>query len=278
MPEMPEVETMVGRLQKHVGKTIYMMSTIRCPARYLPGDYESKEPIMQKITGIYRRGKFMVFALERGAMLAHNAMSGYWDTKDEPWCFDYVEGARESSLTDIQVQIQLADPVSPLVTAQLLRFHDARKFGSLRYLTPEQLAEKLSSLGPEAVDSQHLYEPSAVITLPQFDEVMRGGRKKTVKEMLVLQDRIAGVGNIYACEALWKAHVRPTLPAVQLNDQETVDLFESVKSVMSAALDRGLNYDGLKIYRRSTCPDCSGPVSNEKIKGRSTYWCPKCQS
>ena len=117
MPEMPEVEVMTQNLQKFVGKTIKEI-TIDKNKRYLGPDQIVKT-LGQKINGVFRRGKFMVFMLEHGAILAHNAMSGYWDTVDTPWTFDYVEGKRVSKDSDVRAMFLLED-------GRVIRFHDAR--------------------------------------------------------------------------------------------------------------------------------------------------------
>jgi formamidopyrimidine-DNA glycosylase len=267
MPEMPEVETMVSRLQKYVGQDVWYVAPAdgEDPDRYADRDFAPP----QKLGGVFRRGKFMVFMLEDCALLCHNAMSGYWDELDDPWTFDYVEGKRKSSETDIRALVN--------VGTSLLQFHDARKFGSLRVVSPEELATKLSALGPEAASSKHLYEPTAVITEAQFAAAMNRGKKKAVKEVLMSQEKIAGVGNIYAAEACWAAKVDPFRLASSLSPTETTDLFCAVRSVMEGAIERSLNYDGLKIYRRKECPLDKTPVKTAKLKGRATYWCPACQ-
>jgi formamidopyrimidine-DNA glycosylase len=114
---------------------------------------------------------------------------------------------------------------------------------------------------------------------PEKFEVICNSRK-SIKELLLDQSKIAGVGNIYAAEALWFAGIDPrrianTLPP--LGPRSRFELFLSIRSVLRQALERRLNYNGLKIYRRDVCPVCGGTVTAEDIKGRTTYWCPTCQ-
>lgn len=270
---MPEVETMVERLQKWVGWRIISASAEH--ERYLPGD-ERTEVEKELINGIFRRGKYIVFTTSRGAILCHNAMSGYWDTTSEPWTFDYVEGSRESNDDDVRVRFLIEGPIGEnLVT---LRFHDARKFGSLRFMNPEQLAEKLSEIGPEILQTKHVYEPTSRLLANDFFQVCKKSRKKTIKEVLMEQKHMAGVGNIYASEACSLATVRPTRVASELSETEMNLVYNSAAVVMAEALMRKLDYGGLKVYRRKTCGHCkTGNVVRELVKGRATFWCERCQ-
>lgn len=283
MPEMPEVETMVSRLQSIVGYRLAEVLTKQGEdtERYNNFSFEKQEDVPPLITGIYRRGKFIVFMLSNNkALICHNAMSGYWDNHDDPWTFDYVEGKRESSITDVKTLLKLWDESTPGVRhIRLWRFHDTRKFGYLKIVTPEFLAEKLSKLGPEADHTPNLYEPSEVMTPEKFDAICES--KKTIKELLLDQNKIAGVGNIYAAEALWYAGIDPrrvakTLPSLGTNSRFA--LFLAIRSVLRQALERRLDYSGLRVYRRDECYVCKSKITAEDIKGRTTYWCPTCQT
>lgn len=277
MPEMPEVETMVDRLQKYCGMTIRSVSVLDgATDRYLPGG-ERLHLVGQKVNGVFRRGKFMVFMLDRGALLCHNAMSGYWDSLDEPWTFDYVEGDRISTGADVRVKILLSRPEAELTTAQCLRFHDARKFGQLRYLDPGALAKKLDDLGPEMVNSKHSYQPSETITRDGFVRRFQIGRKP-IKAALMEQKNVTGIGNIYAAEALHMAGIDPHKKGHDCSPDELTRLFLCCQVALNDALDRKLDYSKLVIYRRSNCSKCGAPVmSDDTIGGRTTYYCAVCQ-
>jgi len=277
MPEMPEVETMVRRLQSWKGwritdvKVDVRMSS-KAAKKFLPGD-EYNSVIGQGIVDVYRRGKFIIFMTSSGAILAHNAMSGYWDMLEDPWTFDYVEGQRASTDADVRVMFKL----EMFGEQKTLRFHDARMFGSVRYMDPTQLAVKLSKLGPEADHTMSLYEPVQVLTSEHFNALCTG-HYKSVKELLMNQDKIAGIGNIYASEACWFAGVDPHRTSDSLTGVERNRLFLGIRSVLRQALERRLDYGGLKVYRRKQCQNCESPIITDKIKGRSTYWCARCQN
>jgi formamidopyrimidine-DNA glycosylase len=273
MPEMPEVETMVERLQKYAGYSIIAADGRH--NRYLP-DGDNIEATGQTIRGVYRRGKFIIFMLDRGALLCHNAMSGYWDSDDDRWTFDYVEGKRESRDSDIRASLLLC-PSGKILSQYGVNifFHDARKFGYIKYVDPEQLAKKLSSLGGEAVESKNVYEPR-FITLADFFLACNSS-KRPIKDLLMDQSLIAGVGNIYAAEACWLARINPFRPACELDGEQIEKLLSSIKNVLNDALERKLNYEGLRVYRRKVCGVCTGKIESKRLKGRSTYWCPTCQ-
>lgn len=275
MPEMPEVETMVDRMQKYAGLTVQLAAVSEDSDRYLPGD-DRQKVMRQKINGVFRRGKFMIFMLDHGALLCHNAMSGYWDSIDEPWTFDYVEGERASTSSDVRAGLLLSSPENMLLTAQSLRFHDARKFGSLKYFTPEDLAVKLSSLGPEMLESKHLYQPNTEVDEESFIDTFQKV-KLPIKVAMMDQKRIAGIGNIYAVEACWAARIDPRKPGRELNENQLSQLYHSSQAVLQAALDRNLDYKNLNIYRKKICPVCHIAVTVIDLKGRSTYLCESCQ-
>jgi formamidopyrimidine-DNA glycosylase len=268
---------MAERLQEWKGWRIedVMVDTGLSPAaskRYLPGD-EYNSVLGQAIQDVCRRGKYLVFVTSSGALLCHNAMSGYWDSALEPWTFDYVEGKRVSSSKDIRVGLTLECGT----IQRTLYFHDTRKFGSLHFVDPTTLAQKLSKLGPDAMQTPRMYEHRWM----HPEDMVRVFRSpKTVKEILMDQTKIAGVGNIYASEACWYAGISPfrvanTLP--EIGSTSVLRVFLSVRSALYIALKRKLDYKGLMVYRQKECRVCKGPIRSQELKGRNTFWCPKCQ-
>ena len=277
MPELPEVDLMVQRLKEWRGCKITdvvvdaTMSS-KAASKFLPGD-EATKITGQRILEVCRRGKFMIFITEDGALLAHNAMSGYWDLADEPWTFDYVEGARVPGTKDVRVRLLIEPAGSGEI--KTIRFHDARMFGSLRFLSPEQLAEKLDKLGPEAILTPNAYEQTPVISIATMFDACKS--KRTIKEVLMDQDKIAGLGNIYAVETLFNAQIKPTRIASSLSTTDVIKVLFSIKTVLQTAITNKLDYAGLCVYRRAICKHCENKITVEDIKGRSTYWCDICQ-
>lgn len=264
------------------GRRITSVEVLR-GTKYLPGD-ETKQIQGMKICHVLRRGKYLLFYGsydwdETGnhgklaLVVIHNAMSGFWDFESDPWTFDYVEGQRESKESDVRVRFMLDD-------GKVLRFHDARLFGSIRFhLTAltSKCVPALAKLGPDALRTDY----SPLISSWDFEDFKtRAKRAKpavTIKELLMDQTIVAGVGNIYAAEALWESSIDPHRPANSLTDVELHLLYVRVPDVLRWALDRKLSYKELKIYRKRSCLHCKTPISVTKIKERSTYHCPTCQ-
>lgn len=292
MPELPEVTMMARYLNDEFGGfvrkfQVHDVDIRRTGGGYLPGD-EVAHLIGNSIMGVKRRGKFLVFILEEGLMVAHQAMSGYWDTASHPWTFDYVEGARKASEGDVRVTIGLTPSGPDHGPDVTLRFHDARLFGSLRVYPRAkrwQDVPSLALLGPESFHSEHLI-PGADVWGPSWlsnvAESRRFKKDKTVKEVLMDQSVIAGVGNIYASEACWVAMLRPDAPFTELSASQKERLYDAVKEVLHAAISRSVRYDDLAVYGRAgepcTLDSCGGKITKIEIKGRSTFFCPRCQS
>ncbi len=267
MPELPEVETLARELRPHVdGRRIERVIL------YWPGSVALPSPraFIQRmegrtIQGIRRRGKFLWFVLDEGAWLVHLKMTGRLFVLPAPTPDAH---ARADFLMD---------------DGRVLRFHDLRKFGRLYWAPdPERI---LGALGPEPLD-------------PQFrpEDLARrlAGRRGRLKALLLNQSVIAGIGNIYADEALWRAGLHPMRPASSLTPQEIHRLWKGIR----AALRAGLRHHGttiqwyrrpdggsgehqryLRVYGRAgqPCVRCGTPIARQTLHGRSTYFCPACQ-
>lgn len=270
MPELPEVETFVRKLRTWVNPNIGTVRVLRSNGKYLPGA-ELEQLQGSRIQSIHRRGKFIVFDCFSGKLVCHNAMSGYWDTEDEPWTFDYVEGKRQASDKDVRVTIATAlVKDDPALSTRVLRFHDARLFGSLRFyqnMSSEDIPS-LRDLGPDALN----------FWKPEHLRISTINSKRTIKEILMDQAQVAGIGNIYAAEGLWRARVRPDRTGNSLSNDEVETIYESCVKVLERALFFELDYEKyLAVYRKLGCWKCHRVISCMKIKGRSTYFCEGCQ-
>lgn len=271
MPELPEVSYMCSRISPHVKSSkIVDVQVIR--GKYLSDDGAEKI-VGSVIYDVWRAGKYMLFEMNKGTLVCHNAMSGFWDTSEDPWTFDYVEGKRTSTEKDVRVQLTVEKDRK----RDVVRFHDARLFGTLKFfegLSPN-LVPSVKKLGPEAISTETMLRDRPVMNA--LDAVLLN-EKKPIKSLLMDQERIAGVGNIYAAEALWRARVSPFRPGDDLVTDELMNIQKGLRDVLKRALLRDLRYDDyLKIYRRKKCPRCGSTVNNDKLDGRSTYWCKSCQ-
>jgi formamidopyrimidine-DNA glycosylase len=277
MPELPEVETMVRYLRERAidGKIVDVRIGRNPKDRY--GDqYTRPLLVTQTLHTVGRRGKYMVFQLSDGLLVAHNAMSGYWDIKGDEWCFDYVEGARKSNDKDVRVEIDVICDKE----LKTIRFHDSRLFGRLKYYSERSIEDipSLHALGPEALDTVNVDLTTdkskrnwCILDVCMFNP------KHEIKLALTDQTALAGIGNIYASEILHWAGVNPFRLCKSLSTDEWEKIYITVPAVLQAAIDRKLSYNELAVYRRKACLDCNGPVSSKELKGRNTFWCPSCQ-
>lgn len=271
MPELPEVETVVRGLRASlVGRTVVDVEvrwrrTIATPDR---GEFIQRLA-GQRVTEVGRRGKWVVIALSSGdTLLVHLRMTGQLVLERPPW--------RDEQYT--RVLFSLSD-------GGRLRFSDMRKFG--RMVLTSDPHEVLRDLGPEPLADD--------FTAAQFKEMLapRHGR---VKSLLLDQRFLAGLGNIYANEALWRAGVHPLRPADSLAADEAQRLHGAIRSVLQAAIENGgttldnggfRQADGesgefvsqLAAYGREgePCPRCGAAIERIKVGQRSTYLCPLCQ-
>lgn len=267
MPELPEVELIRRKLVGWLDKTcvIFDAEVVRQNGKYLPGnEIDSLKSCV--ICDITRKGKLLTFELGLGGkIVCHNAMSGYWDVDDDPWTFDYVEGKRSSKESDVRIKFFLGEPGGEKYT-RILRFHDARLFGSVRFYESGSDAPSLNRLGPDALEE---------LTLDQLDRICQSSCRP-IKQVLMDQRKISGIGNIYASEILWRTSLRPDLPARQLFGPPE-RLYLNIRSVLQEALDRNVDYKSLSVYRRKYCPECGGVIKKIEIVKRSTYMCERCQ-
>jgi formamidopyrimidine-DNA glycosylase len=271
MPELPEVETVVrGLRQPLVGHTITSMwydweNSIGLPQ---PHEFEGRV-IGQKVIGISRRAKFIVIELEQDLLLVHLRMTGRL----------YVTDEQAVHKVDKWVHVKFG-----LDGGKELRFSDSRKFGKV-YLT-DNINDVTGAIGPEPLEDE--------FTAEVFKERL-AGRSKVIKALLLDQTFIAGVGNIYADEALHRAGIHPQRHADTLSDDEICRLHETVR----AALAAGIQYEGATIswYRKpdgtpgesqyhfyvygrdgEMCLTCGNtPIQKIRVTQRGTHFCPSCQ-
>jgi len=270
MPELPEVETVRRSLEPLIKNRAICQVDLRWPGLLK----ETRLATLQGLVGsrflrVRRRGKTLLLDLDRAqTMLFHLKMTG------------------QLFLTSAAEPIDKHDRLILKLDSLLeLRFRDSRKFGYLMIFptAAEAKVNPLSSLGPE---------PDSV-TLEQFISLLSGHKGK-IKPLLLRQDIIAGIGNIYADEILYRARINPEKPTSQLNRAEFSRVYESMKEILSRAIRYrgttvrtyrdGLGEQGdyqrrLQVYGREgkKCPACGQPIERKKVGGRSSFFCPRCQ-
>jgi len=271
VPELPEVETI--RRDLHglvVGRRIEDVWVEEATAPLLldrPLDAFRQELVGRRVTDIDRRGKFLLFRLDDGTTWAvHLRMTGrlVWRPSGAP-PEPYERG---------RVRFDCG---------QDLRWCDVRKFGRWALVARDE--ELLASLGPEPMDPTFSVETLAA--------ALRG-RRAPVKAVLLDQRRIAGLGNIYADEALFAAGLRPDAPAGSLDADAVQRLYNAIVDVVRRGIehrgasfrdyvdaqgDEGKQQMYVQVFRRTgkPCYRCGTPIARIVVGGRSTHFCPLCQ-
>ena len=291
MPELPEVEVtrrglaplLVGRVVRHVATTrdsTFFLTSPRVLRRRLRG---------RRFEGLERLGKYLVAPLDDGQrLLLHLGMTGQLfgsapANRQRPGAAPHApslsEAPRPVLSPDQHTHLRLIfDDRGPDVL-----FRDVRKFGKVQLLAKGEPCGRLDKLGVDA------------LAATADDLLCRSRRRRTpIKSLLLDQSVIAGVGNIYADEALFLARVRPSRPARRLTREQGRRLVESLKAVLWQALELGgssvsdyIHPDGdvgsyqeeHRVYGRQgePCRVCGTPIRRTKIAQRSSHYCPRCQ-
>ncbi|KAA0892120.1 bifunctional DNA-formamidopyrimidine glycosylase/DNA-(apurinic or apyrimidinic site) lyase [Oryzomonas rubra] len=266
MPELPEVELTRRRLEPDLtGKRIERVE-VRVPKLRLPIPEELATVLPGRtIRSVARRGKYLLFDCEAGWLIIHLGMTGFLRFLPEP----APPGKHD------HLNILFGD-------GSLLRFHDPRKFGTVAWTTAVPTGHPLlAGIGPEpltpAFDGDYLFQASR-------------SRRVAVKQFIMNAATVAGVGNIYANEALFRAALRPDRAASSLSLPECERLALTIQEVLQESIDQGSTYrvaeDSVAyhplefaVYGRGKgrCARCNGALEEIRLGNRSTVFCPRCQ-
>ena len=291
MPELPEVETIVRDLRPQLtGRRIESLQLARDPAvRARVVRYPSATKFVRRLRGrtikaVLRRGKYIVMPLEpandgtirpNGALgdqvIVHLGMTGHlrvWEPEESPVKHTHFRAGLDSGLE--------------------LRYDDPRQFGRLVVGTMDELIAARAfprRLGPEPIHGD--------LTEAEFEGLVKA-RRRPVKSALLDQSFLAGVGNIYADEACFRAGIRPSRWTHRLTVRERRALYEAIQYVLENSIAargssiinyvdgfglRGSNQEKLLVYGRSgePCLRCGTPLLGTRLAGRGTVYCRKCQ-
>ena len=275
MPELPEVETIARSLSQGkgtgfsvVGRKIEGVSILWERSIATPSAVKFKQRIQgQTIREVGRRGKYIVMSLSSDTLLFHLRMSGDLHTKSAA-----VQDGEETVGKHDRV-------IFFLQNGQRLIFEDARKFGRIWLLANPQ--DELGDLGPEPL--------SEAFTADRFHNMLQSS-KRPLKPLLMDQTFLAGLGNIYTDEALFKAKLHPLIPANQLGVEQAATLFKAIRETLlegirrnGASIDwayRGGDFQNhFFVYRREgeACLLCGTPIERIVVGQRGTHFCPTCQ-
>ena len=271
MPELPEVETVRRGLEKLIlGKKISNID-IRYP-KMIKTDLPEfqKEMPGQVIQSMGRRGKYLLFYLSDNVLISHLRMEGKY--------FYYPDQVPERKHAHVLIYFE---------DGGTLVYEDVRKFGTMELLAPELLDAYFVSkkLGPEPTEQD-------------FDlEIFIGALKKSkkpIKSHLLDQTLVAGLGNIYVDEVLWRAKVHPSRTSNSLSAQEARKVHDQTIEVLGQAVEKGgstirtytnaFGEDGTmqdfhQVYDKAgqACSRCGSIIEKIQLGGRGTHFCPKCQ-
>ena len=285
MPELPEVETVRRGLQP----ALEGARLVRVEARRPDLRFPLPEGFVQRLTGarvevLERRAKYLLARLDRGdTLVMHLGMTGRFE----------IEGSDRSKPGVFRQAASTEDKHAHVVfetdAGKRITYFDARRFGYMDLIPTEALAHHpwFAGLGPEPLgpdfSAEHLQQAFA-------------GKIQNVKATLLDQRIVAGLGNIYVCEVLFRARISPFTAAGRISRMRIERIVEAVREVLLEAIEAGgstlRDYAGadgelgyfqhrFRVYGREgepcAAPDCKGVVRRTVQAGRSTFYCPSCQ-
>lgn len=278
MPELPEVEAVTQTV-----RPLVLGSTIRCVHVFHPIATKPQSPAevarsaqKQTIRGVTRLGKYLLLELDRGILVIHFRLDGrlLWFRSAEELL---TMANREPQNVHVDVALELGRGV--------LGFADRRHFGRVHFFESRQACSGLRSLGVDALAREFT---------PRHFRSLLSESRRPLKEFLLDQARVAGIGNIYSAESMWHARIDPRRPANSLSVNEAARLHKAIVSVLRRALECCLHpppdfrdpkwwFQGiekiLRAYGREDqpCRRCGQPIQRIEQGGRSTYFCKRCQ-
>ncbi|HEX6228485.1 MAG TPA: bifunctional DNA-formamidopyrimidine glycosylase/DNA-(apurinic or apyrimidinic site) lyase [Solirubrobacterales bacterium] len=287
MPELPEVETVCRQLEPEIEGHRIERLEIYDPRWTRPVPPAEVEAAVsgRRIEALGRRGKYLLLALDGDQTLVmHLRMTGNLvlvegeRTLDPSEGMRLYEGERTASERHLRARFRLDD-------GRELWFTDVRRFGEALLIDDADLERRFARLGVEPL--------SAEFTAEVLGE-LAAGRTAPLKSFLLDQSAIAGVGNIYADEALFRARLHPLSPAGSMKPEHHEALRDGIVAALEAGIDgggasiddyrdgrgeRGTMQDEFLVHTREgePCPRCGEPIARIVVAGRSTYYCPACQ-
>ncbi len=278
MPELPEVEAVVRTL-----RPLVQGQKIRCVHVFHPIAVkpQSASHLVQFATGrriqqVDRRGKYVLLVLDRGLITLHFRLDGQL-----VWFSDAAELLGRANVRENSVHVDVAFEFAKGV----LGFADPRHFGRVHAWESPKDSSGLASLGIDALSKD--------FTIARFRELLAAS-VRPLKDFLLDQTRVAGLGNIYSCESLWHARLDPRRRAKSLKPEEARRLHKAIVSVLARALECCLHpapdfrdsqwwFQGLEKILRTygregePCRRCGTAIQRIEQGGRSTYFCRRCQ-
>ncbi len=263
MPELPEVECVRLGLAEVIGQKVLKVST-NYPALWGEGSLSPSCIKNEHLTAIQRKGKYLLATFEKHQLLLHLGMSGVW-----------IWNQPLRPHTHFQLKFEKGD----------LNYSDPRKFGYLHLSKKGAPLDRWEGLGPDALDTAFNAKSWLAATIKS---------QSSLKALLLDQKKVAGVGNIYASEALWAAGLHPERPGHSQSLAEAQLLVKEVKRILRASIkNRGTTFSDyrltngkggefqrfLKVFQKEgePCLNCQNPIQKKVQQNRSTFFCTECQ-
>jgi len=274
MPELPEVQT----ITKDLGNTIVGYTITKCTVApgyiILPTNDTFRNVVMNKrIINVERIAKNILIHLEDKHFIHfHLAMTGQILLKE----FEEIP-----STGWMRVMLRLEEDFKD----KYLMFNDMRMFGKIAVIGVRERENLIKKYGPEPIDED--------LDAETFLKKLKT-KNTTIKNALLDQTLVSGLGNIYATDALYLAGVNPEQKTKDITEQQSIKLLEASKQILLEGIKhrgstlpdkmyvdifgkKGTHQEHFKIYSKEVCPKCNTKVVVKKINGRGTYFCPKCQ-
>lgn len=269
MPELPEVETTKVGIAPHIENqkitdVVVRQSQLRWP---VPRGLKAKLSNL-KVHKVLRRAKYLMLETDVGYLMLHLGMSG------------------KLAVVDKSIAVKKHDHFDlAFANGKILRLNDPRRFGSIHWTQEPATHKLIKNLGPEPLSREFTGE---------FLHNLARARKANIKSVIMNSHIVVGVGNIYACEALFLTNIHPQQPASSISLEQYIELVKNIKSVLKKSIKAGgttlkdfLNADGkpgyfsqkLFVYGRENqpCLTCGQTIQNIRLNQRSTFFCPDCQ-
>ncbi len=295
MPELPEVSIIVSQLRHKLKGLVIENVEYDWPKKFDWGQFSVADIKGARVLNVRRWGKVLIIDLlssKRGpkqpythiAILIHLKLTGQLIYQDQQ---TRVAGGHPIPPLNRPVPNSTTRVTFAFNNGAHLYFNDMRKFGWVK------IVEGLESKIKEAIGIEMGPDPLE-ISYEEFKDRLRQRGKARLKKLLMDQTFIAGVGNIYSDEALWRAKIHPKRLAGSLNEAEIKGLYEGIKESLKVAIERGgsstnafvdsrgerglyLSYAQAYHMTGKPCSRCRTPIVRQKIDGRSAHFCPTCQ-
>lgn len=269
MPELPEVETTLRGIAPFLDNKIIDKIVLRNRRLRWEVSEELENMAGARILGLTRRAKYLIIRSDKGEIVLHLGMSG------------------TLKITDAKAELHKHDHIDLITKDEIvLRYNDPRRFGCWLWAEKAELLPILAKLGPEPWEK---YGFSAEYLFAQSR-----GKNKAIKSLIMDNEIVVGVGNIYACEALFLAKINPAKPSNTLTLAHCQQLVKAIQQVLQQAIEQGgttlkdfrqpdgkLGYFAqvLQVYGRKgeSCYNCGKNIESQIIGQRNSFFCPSCQ-